>query len=164
MKHLFFIIIIILSFTLYGCVSDPNTYYFDSSILITDTLEIELVFYQNDSPKMITVSDNKFPSFIYENSTSLEMLDTSLLDSFILELSTITFHDQNESANSPVGNTLVLHQSNGDMLIISCSLIEGIAYSFVSRFDSNNNYIEHIASFADRPKFKRLLMKYFYTI
>ena len=41
------------------------------------------------------------------------------------------------------------------------SFIDGICYSFVSKFDSNNNYITHIARFADRPQFESLLDAYF---
>ena len=57
--------------------------------------------------------------------------------------------------------TSILHQKNGDMLVLSCTLIDGICYSFVSKFDSNNNYITHIARFADRPQFESLLDAYF---
>lgn len=49
------------------------------------------------------------------------------------------------------------------MLVLSCTLIDGICYSFVSKFDSNNNYITHIARFADRPQFESLLDAYFVT-
>lgn len=164
MKKLILFITLLFTLTLFGCVSDPNTYYFDSNILLNNTMKIDLVYYQNDAPEMIVVDQSDFPNFEFGSSTVIETLDSSLLESFILELSLITFHIQNKSSNSPVGNTLILHQTNGNMIVISCTLIDGTAYSFVSTFDSDSHFIEHIARFADRPKFDEMLQKYFNSI
>lgn len=156
---LVFMIIVLLPIVLTGC--DPATYYFDSNALIANTIKIELVECKNDKPEMIEVNEENITSFDYNNVELLDSLDKSQFESFIMELSSIAFHLENFSVNKPIGKTLVLHQKNGDMIVLSCTLIDDLGYSFVSKFDSNNNYIAHIAYFADRPQFESLLNAYF---
>ena len=154
-----FIVIVLFSIVLTGC--DPATYYFDADVLISNTIKIELVECKNDKPELIEINEKKITSFDYDNVEVIDSLDYSQFESFITKLSSITFHKENYSVNKPIGRTLILHQKNGDMIVLSCTVIDGIGYSFVSKFDSNNNYITHIAKFADRPQFESLLNTYF---
>ena len=146
--------IILTLIVLTGCVSDPATYYFDSDDLIANTVKIE-------KPEMIEINEKNTTNFDYNTVEVIGDLDHRQFESFIVKLSSITFHKENFSVNKPIGKALILHQKNGDMLVLSCTLIDGICYSFVSKFDSNNNYITHIAKFADRPQFESLLDAYF---
>lgn len=157
--NLVIVIMVFVSMFLTGC--DPETYYFDSTELIDNTIKIELVECQNDNPERIEVSEDNTPSFDYDNVELVDNLDDSHFESFIIELSSITFHIENYSANKPLGKTLILHQKNGDMIVLSCTKVGDIGYSFASKFDSNSNFITHIANFADRPKFEALLNEYF---
>ena len=153
--------IILTLIVLTGCVSDPVTYYFDSDDLIANTVKIELVECENEKPQMIEINEKNTTNFDYNTVEVIDDLDHRQFESFIVKLSSITFHKENFSVNKPIGKALILHQKNGDMLVLSCTLIDGICYSFISKFDSNNNYITHIARFADRPQFESLLDAYF---
>ena len=153
--------IILTLIVLTGCVSDPATYYFDSDDLIANTAKIELVECENEKPQMIEINEKNTTNFDYNTVEVIDDLDHRQFESFIVKLSSITFHKENFSVNKPIGKALILHQKNGDMLVLSCTLIGGICYSFVSKFDSNNNYITHIARFADRSQFESLLDAYF---
>lgn len=161
MRKFILIIMVLVSIFLTGCVSDPETYYFNSTDLIDDIIKIELVECQNDNPVKIKVDANNTPSFDYYNVELIDSLDNGQFESFIIKLSCITFHKESYSVNKPIGKTLVLHQKNGDMIVLSCTIIDDRGYSFASKFDSNCNYIAHIAYFADRPKFESLLNEYF---
>lgn len=153
--------VLLFSIFLTGCVSDPKTYYFNSDKLIVDTTKIELVECKNDKLEMIEINEKNITSFDYDNVELIDNLDKSQFESFIIKLSSITFHKENYSANKPIGKTLILHQKNGDMIVLSCTLIDGKGYSFASKFDSSCNFISHIARFADRPQFELLLNTYF---
>lgn len=147
-----------------GCAIDPGTYYFNEDVLVNETKKVELVLCKNESPKMIEISEDSFPSFNYEDSKLLETLDEELIESLIGELATITFHIEYKSANAPVGNTLLLHQKNNDIIVISGTLINGISYSVVARFDYKGKFLEHISYFADRRKYEDMLKKYFESV
>lgn len=161
MKKFILVIILMVSIFLTGCVSDPETYYFAAADLIANTIKIELVECKNEKLEMIEVNEKSITNFDYNEVEPIDNLDNSQFESFIIELSSITFHKRNYSANKPIGKTLVLHQKNGDMIVLSCTLVDGRGYGFASKFDSNCNYITHIAYFADRPKFESLLNEYF---
>lgn len=159
MKKSISIFMVFLLIVLTGC--EPPAYYFDSNDLIANTVKIELLSCKNNNPGMIEVDENNIPSFDYNDVETIDSLDHNQFESFIIELSTIRFHIYNHSVNKPIGRTLILHQKNGDMIVLSCTLINDVSYSFISKFDSNNNYITHIAFFADRPSFETLLNTYF---
>ena len=158
-KFILVFIVLSVSIVLKGC--DPATYYFDADVLISNTIKIELVECKNDDPELIEINEKNITSFDYDNVELIDSLDNSQFESFIKKLSNITFHKENYSVNKPIGKTLILHQKNGDMIVLSCTLIDGTGYSFVSEFDLDNNYITHIARFADRPQFELLLNTYF---
>lgn len=161
MKKIILLVLIFVSFIFAGCVSDPPVYLFDSDELITNTVKIELVECVNDNPEIIKVDDDTITSFDYNSANVLDKLDNIEFENFIIRLSTIRFHIDNRSVNKPIGKTLILHQKSGNMIVLSCTSIESVGYSFVSEFDSNNNYIAHIARFAERPLFELLINEYF---
>lgn len=116
MKKFILVIILMVSIFLTGCVSDPETYYFDAADLIANTIKIELVECKNEKLEMIEVNEKSITNFDYNEVEPIDNLDNSQFESFIIELSSITFHKRNYSANKPIGKTLVLHQKNGDMI------------------------------------------------
>lgn len=160
MKKYLWALIVLLSFFFVGC--DPATYHFDADALIADTVKIELAECENDDPEEFFIDEDHIPSFDYGNAKIIDSLDPGQFESFIVGLAAITFHiEEDYSANMPIGRTLILHQSNGDMIVLSCNGFDGEYYSFASLFDSNSHFIAHIANFADAPSFDELLNAYF---
>lgn len=146
---------------LVGCVTDPATYYFDADELKGDVIKIELLSLVNEKPKQVTVHDDTILSFNRNDAILVKELDTDEIKSFIEDLSTITFHIGNKSVNSPLGYTIVIYMKNQEIIVLSCTIVDGVGYSMVSQFTDRESFIKHIAQFADEPKFRRLIEKYF---
>ncbi len=150
-------IIVLLS----GCVSDPATYYFDASNIINQATQIQLVVCENDNPTNINVEEDTILFFDIDNIRIIETLETEKIDEFAYELSSITFHIEMKSVNSPVGYTIIIYMENQELIVLSCTVIGGIAYGMAAIFLNDGTFVRHIAQFADEPKFKRLLSNYF---
>lgn len=144
-----------------GCVSDPATYYFDASNIINQATKIQLVVCENDNPININVEEDTILFFDIDNIRIIETLETEKIDEFAYELSSITFHHTMESVNSPVGYTIIIYMQNQELIVLSCTVIDDIAYGMAAIFMNDGTFVRHVAQFADRPKFERLLEKYF---
>lgn len=57
-----------------------------------------------------------------------------------------------ESVNSPVGYTVLIYMQNQEIIVLSCTIINGIGYGMVAVFSNDGNFIRHIAQFADETK------------
>ena len=154
MKRMYVIFLFIIAL-LSGCVSDPATYYFDASNIINQATKIQLVVCENDNPININVEEDTILFF------DIETLETEKIDEFACELSSITFHKEMKSVNSPVGYTIVIYMQNQELIVLSCTVIDDIAYGMAAVFLNDGTFVRHIAQFADEPKFKRLLSNYF---
>ena len=156
--YVFFLFIIVL---LSGCVSDPATYYFDASNIINQATKIQLVVCENDNPININVEEDTILFFDIDNIRIIGTLETEKIDEFAYELSSITFHKEMKSVNSPVGYTIIIYMQNQELIVLSCTVIGDIAYGMAAIFLNDGTFVRHIAQFADEPKFKRLLSNYF---
>ena len=156
--YVFFLFIIVL---LSGCVSDPATYYFDASNIINQATKIQLVVCENDNPININVEEDTILFFDIDNIRIIGTLETEKIDEFAYELSSITFHKEMKSVNSPVGYTIIIYKQNQELIVLSCTVIGDIAYGMAAIFLNDGTFVRHIAQFADEPKFKRLLSNYF---
>ena len=156
--YVFFLFIIVL---LSGCVSDRATYYFDASNIINQATKIQLVVCENDNPININVEEDTILFFDIDNIRIIGTLETEKIDEFAYELSSITFHKEMKSVNSPVGYTIIIYMQNQELIVLSCTVIGDIAYGMAAIFLNDGTFVRHIAQFADEPKFKRLLSNYF---
>lgn len=162
MKKTFMIILIgAIIFLLMGCAVDPPTYYFDADEMLEKVIKIELVECENNNPTRIYISDNVIPSFDISTVKVIRELSDDKVDDFINELSTVTFHIENESVNSPVGYAVLIYTENNEIIVLSCTVLNDGAYSMVSTFTVDGKFINHIAGFADEPKYRKILEKYF---
>lgn len=100
MRKFILVIISMVSIFLTGCVSDPETYYFDAADLIANTIKIELVECKNEKLEMIEVNEKSITNFDYNEVEPIDNLDNSQFESFIIELSSITFHKRNYGVRS----------------------------------------------------------------
>jgi hypothetical protein len=158
-----FLLILSLVLIISGCVSDPNTYYFNYEELSINVISIELINYENNNPRIINVNESNISNIDFHKLVVLEVLPSQSIDSFIRKISEITFHKSNKSAETPIGRGIKLNYNNGNFVIISCTLTKERGYSFVAEFDDKGKFVKHIAEFADRPKFEKLLDDYFKT-
>lgn len=154
-------IICTILFLMTGCAMDPGTYYFSSDELLEEVVKIELVECKNDNPKMIIVNDNSIPRFDINSVKLVKELPSDKIEPFICELSTVTFHMENESVDSPTGYAVLIYNKNDEIIVISCTPINGRGYSMVAKFSVDGKFINHIARFADRPRYEEIVGKYF---
>lgn len=161
MKKIYCILLISIVMSLVGCVTDPPTYYFNAEELIENVIRIELVNFVNEKPEQVIVNDDTTLSFNMVNATLIKELDNEKIKDFIDDLSTITFHIENKSVNSPLGYTIIIYMENQETIVLSCTVVDGLAYSMVAVFTVDGSFIEHIAKFADEPKFRKVLERYF---
>lgn len=156
-----FLIVMILIFCLTGCVTDPPTYYFEANYIIENATKIELVECKNDKPKEVIVDDSTILNFDINDVVVIKELEKSKFEDFAMDLSSITFHIENKSVNSPLGYAVIIYLKNKEIIVLSCTIVNYIGYSMVATFTVDGEFISHIATFADEPKFKKLLERYF---
>lgn len=160
MKKILLVVTIIFSIIcLTAC--DPASYHFNYDELLGDTERIELIQYENQNPSIIKVDNNATLIFELERMQVKKVLSSVENSKFLEDLSTITFHLVNSSADSPTGKCVRIVLKNGNFIIISCSLVNETSYSFVAEFSEQGKFVRHIAHFADRPKYEKLLNNYF---
>ena len=141
--------------------TDPPTYYFDSDELLREVIKIELVECINENPQIITVNDVSVPKFDVNSIKLIDELPKDKMDDFIADLSTITFHKENESVDSPTGYAVLIYNNKDEIIVISCTVLNNYGYSMVAKFSIDGKFVEHIARFADEPKYRNMLETYF---
>ena len=121
-----------------GC--DPGTYYFAKTSYLDKIESIELVKY---------------------NNSNFEMVDSTKVN-LKFDFEKIVFHRENDSVNEPTGYCLLWHLKNRNFIVFCCTLIEDDrGYSMCAEFDSECNFVQHIAYFASGPHYDDVLSKYF---
>lgn len=152
---------IILFLVLLFCGCDPASYHFDANDIINQAVKIQLVECENDNPVNVNVGKNTVLQIDLNHSRVVGTLEQEKIDEFVNDLSTITFHLEKESVNAPIGYTLLIYLKNQEILVLSCTVIDGTAFGMAAAFSSDGKFVRHIASFADGPRFRRLLADYF---
>lgn len=146
-----------------GCAIDPPTYYFDADKLLDHATEILLVQCRNDAPQEIQIGKESVPTFDVDDAVVIAELDKPMYEDFIRELSTITFHIGNRSVDSPTGYAVLIYLENQEVIVLSCTVVNGKAFSMAASFTADGKFLEHIACFADQPAFEKLLEKFFFA-
>ena len=80
------------------------------------------------------MGNKKILFFDIDNIRIIETLETEKIDEFAYELSSITFHIEMVSVNSPVGYTIIIYMENRELIVLSCTVIGGIAYGMAAIF------------------------------
>ena len=149
-----------------GC--DPATHTLNVDELLVKTVKIELVNYANDNPKLIHNLDGKEkPTFDFNKATPIATLDDSKFEEVINDLGKYGYLYRNRTLNEPVGKTLILHHSNGNMLVVFGCVYEnekGSTYYYDGciMFDKDGKYIEYIGDFG-YVGMEKIETKYFGT-
>mgnify|MGYP001030312672 FL=1 len=160
-KTISYIMIICVFISLSGCVWDPASYLFDYEKLKEQVATVELINYENEEPKKIKDISEILP-YDFDKEEVLETLPADKIDDFIMDLSEIRFMIDSDFSNSPVGICIKITYKNGEFIIISVTLMNGVVYCFIEVFDKLGYSIEHIGGIENRDDIDRIINKYFY--
>ena len=147
-----------------GC--DPGTGSLNTDELLANTVKIELVNYENEDPKIIFNLDGKEkPKFDFKKVTPIATLDDSKIGDVINYLGKHEYLYWSRTYNEPIGKTLILYQSNGDMLVFyGCIYEDGKGKTSYPgaciMFDKDGKYIEYIGDFG-YAGMEEVISKYF---
>ncbi|MBE6594427.1 MAG: hypothetical protein E7644_01375 [Ruminococcaceae bacterium] len=149
-----------------GC--DPSRHALDIDELLRSTVKVELVEYINENPKHIkNLNGRHKPTFDFNKVTPIATLDDSQIEDLIHDLGEYEYLYFNRTLNEPIGKTLILHQINGNMLVLFGCIYESendgtFYYGGCIMFDKDGKYIEYIGDFG-YAGMEKLETKYFST-
>ena len=148
-KILVIVLVFTFLFVLVGC--DPGSNMLSKDDLLRNTVKIELFEYQNETPKFLNVFGKNKPHFDFGSATLIASLDEAYFEDLINELAIHEFQVFGTALNEPMGITLVLHQSDGNMYaLISCTYKNLVGntcdYGYCYLFDANGDFVEYIGS------------------
>lgn len=146
-KALVIVLVLTCLLGLVGC--DPATNNLSKDELLANTVKIELIDYENESPELLTLSGIKKPKFDYNKATLIATLDESRFEDIINHVAENDYLDFGTALNEPMGKTLVLYQSNGNMIVLyGCSYTnekdKTFYYGDCYVFDEDGVFIEYI--------------------
>ena len=129
---------------------DPATHRLNADELLANTTKIELVNYENENPQMIrNIEGEKKPTFDFNKATLIATLDDSKLEDVVKDVSNRGYLYYDGALNEPIGKTLILYQSNGNMVVLNnCVYTDKTGdtkyYGDCCIYDANGVFIEYI--------------------
>ena len=129
---------------------DPATHILNADELLANTTKIELVNYENQNPQMIrNIEGEKKPTFDFNKVTLIATLDDSKLEDVVKDVSDRGYLYYDSALNEPIGKTLILYQSNGNMVVLNnCVYTDKTGdtkyYGDCCIYDANGVFIECI--------------------
>lgn len=115
-KTVSFICIIVYLLFLIGC--DPAIRFLDKNELIANTVKIELYDYKNENPKNLRINGIIKPKFNFNKATLIATLDEAYFENILNDIAKNGYMYSGSALNEPIGKTLVLHQSNGNIIVL----------------------------------------------
>ena len=126
---------------------DPGINSVSKEDLLENTVKIELYDYANESPMIIRLN-SKQPSFDFNKATLIATLDESHFDGIISDMAEQEYLDFGTALNEPMGKTLVLHQKNGNMIVLFGCIYKKqnrtYYYGDCSEFDKNGVFVKYV--------------------
>ncbi len=146
-KFISVLLVIICLFALTGC--DPAMNIIDKDKLIAGTVKIELYNYENENPKLININSQSKPSFDFNKATLIGTLDEKHFEALLNEVTERNYTYYSRALNEPMRKTLVLHQSNGNIIVLFGCIYESeksgtYYYGNCYVFDKNGVFVELI--------------------
>jgi len=132
---------------LVGC--DPGVYQLDGEELLRNTVKIELVSYENASPKSLRTIGRQKPVFDFSNVTFIALLDDSRMEAVVKDVAEQDLMVFGRVLNEPIGKTLILYQHDGRMIVLFSCVYEtekgGTKYYGQSiLFDKDGMFVEYL--------------------
>lgn len=145
-KVLIIVLTLICLLGLVGC--DPGINNLSKGELLADTVKIELYDYKNENPELLRLS-RKNPSFDFNKATLIATLDESDFENILNDIAEDEYLVFGTALNEPMGKTLVLHQSNGNMIVLfGCTYTDDnnktFYYGDCNVFDSEGVFVENV--------------------
>ena len=146
-KALIIVLVLTCLFGLVGCDPAVKTLYKDE--LLANTTKIELVDYENENPELLNLSRKEKPRFDFNKATLIATLDETHFEDILSDVAEIDYLDFGTALNEPMGKTLVLHQSNGNMIVLFGCVYTNekdktFYYGDCFVFDENGVFVEYI--------------------
>jgi len=132
---------------LVGCDPGVNNLYKEE--LLANTVKIELIDYENENPELLTLSGKKKPRFDFNKATLIATLDETHFEGILNDVTVFDYLDFGTALNEPMGKTLVLYQSNGNMIVLFGCVYTNeknktFHYGGSYVFDENGVFVEYI--------------------
>jgi len=141
---------------------EPEMFWFEYDEISSNVISVELINYCTLDLHEIE-SEDEIYTFIFYQMEVIEILDIASIDNFFFDLSNIEFHNRLDYSNTPVGISVKITYENGDLLILSSTLINEIAYGGAFLYNSEGVIIEYYGNFAIRQQYVDLVNMYFET-
>ncbi len=159
-KILSFVMLIVFTVFAVGC--DPGIFYFDVDVYGEQVEKIELRYSElNGTPEIIEISDGVVPEFHLDETYLVETLDIDKNMDFCNDLALVRFHMVYKSVNKPFGYILVLYLSNGNYIVLSCTIKGKRGYAIFAEFSADEEFVQCFGRLADKDAYDILLTKYF---
>lgn len=145
------VLIIVLALTfllgLVGC--DPSTNHLYNDELLANTVKNELYHYENQNPKLIHIGTKTKPIFDFSKATLVATLDETYFEDILNDVAEKDYMVRGTALNEPMDKTLVLHQSNGNMIVLFGCVYKNengrtFYYGDCNVFDENGVFVEYI--------------------
>ena len=146
-KTLIFLLVLTCLFGLVGCDPRVNNLYKDD--LLANTVKIEFVHYENENPEVIRINAKQKPQFDFNKITLIATLDATCFEDLLSDVAENEYFIYETALNEPLGKTLVLYQSNGNMIVLYGCVYTNeknktFYYGDCYVFDENGVFVEHI--------------------
>ena len=128
---------------------DPGWARVDGEELLTNTVKIELAAYENNDPKLFQMGWKKRSCFDFEKTTVLAALDESCFEEIINDIASHDMMVFDRALNEPIGKTLILYQSDGNMIVLFGGVHENDngrkkSYGQCNVYDENGKLVEYL--------------------
>ncbi len=159
-KILSSVMLIVFTVFVVGC--DPAAYHFDVEVYGKQVEKIELRYSElSETPEIIEISDGVVPEFHLDETYLVETLDIDKNMDFCNELAIVKFHKIYDSVNKPFGYILVMYLSNGNYIVLSCTIKGKRGYGIFAEFSADEKFIQLFGHFCAKREYDILLAKYF---
>lgn len=130
-----------------GC--DPSTDYLDGEEILDNTVKIELYDYENTNPKLVRLDGKNPPIFDFSKATFIAALDESLFEAVVGDIAKQELMLFDRSLNEPIGKTLILYQSDGNMIVLFSCIYKNERggtryYGQCNVYDENGSFVAYL--------------------
>ena len=144
------------------CSCEPATWTYSPEELMNEVVKVELVYFPTvENPVKHKEKLNNVKSINFDEATFIQELSQDQYSDFFDKLSGVVFDEDYYSIDYPMGYTLLMHERDGEILVLSWYATSDNNYCLHAKYDSNGNFIEQFTSFLTVIQFEQLLLEFF---
>jgi len=135
-----------------------GSFYFDNDNLIENIVKIELIYYHQTDVEYVTefLRRRRHPDFDFDLVEYVGTMDVRYHELFLKELENVHFRNHMHHRNSPAGISVLMHEINGNLIIISGG--------YTARFTAEGRFIRYLGRYADSPSYEEFIQIHFFTV